>query len=357
MNPSTYRSYLQAQANAGDQGALALLQVVGDDGRVDDTFQRSGVNIGAGGRQYSKDEVNSLNQRFGQSYTGANGQVQGAYNEPAGGAGNSTAGDRAYLDDQEQSLRSLLGKSSTYLNQGLSGITDSYNKETGRQQDAQAQALRGYDQKRTETTQSKLGALNKVDTNARTLADSLRRILGLAGAANSSAARVAAPGAVARQATEQRGGVIDQYGSNLRNIDQAQGDTELSFKNIMQDLLEQRNQKELGLRQGIGQQEIQSQQSLADIARQRSLLNGGGYGDVRAATAPFRAQVDQGNNALDQLFNQFRTPYAQRSAQVATPQLADYTVDRAAINANAQGGAAEGSPYSQFLRKRLQGQS
>lgn len=358
----SYRSYLQGLANSGNKEALGLLQIVGDDGRVDDTFQRAGVNVNVKGGQFSKDQINQLNTKYAQSYTnpgGASGPAVLGASTGGGRAGTpayDTSGDRAYLDDQESALRSLLGKSGTYLNQGLQSVNDNYAKESNRQKEVEAQTMRGFDDSRTQTTQDKLGALNKVDTNARTLNDSLRRILGLAGAASSSAAQYAAPGAVARQASQQRTGVNDQFGHNLKSIDTASADAVTQFAHIFDDLKDQRNQKEKDVRTSIGQQDIGTQEKLAEVARQRALLQGGGYDQVRNAMAPFRTAIDQTNNTLDDLFNKFRTPYTAQAANVAKPQLADYTVDRAAIDASNQSGAPmEDSPYAQFLKRKTPG--
>ncbi len=78
------------------------------------------------------------------------------------------------LDDQDSTLRKLLGSVNTQKTQGLQKLADSYNTEklAGENQ---------YGQQFEDNTRQKMGALGKVDTNARTAANSLRRLLGLSG--------------------------------------------------------------------------------------------------------------------------------------------------------------------------------
>ncbi len=75
MADSTYRSWLQGQANQGNLVADSLLQVVGDDGRVNDNFRTTGSFLGwgdpnNGGYKFSKDEVLNNNQEYWDKFTG-----------------------------------------------------------------------------------------------------------------------------------------------------------------------------------------------------------------------------------------------------------------------------------------------
>lgn len=290
-----------------------------------------------------------LGDEFTGDYTGTgSGSARGG-----GGAVDTTAQDLAYLDDQEGLLRGMLGSAQNTLNNGLTQIKDTFDTEVGRTTQKEAEAKAGYTTKREDTTRDKQSAIGRVNTGARTLSDSVRRMLGMAGGTNSTAFNEAAPNMIARDATMKRSGVIDTAGKNFRDIDSAETSTLNAFKEYMEDLKSQRNQKESGLREGVLQQEQGIHQNLGQIARDREAVRGGSYDQMRRASAPAQAEVSSRQAALDGLFERFRTPYQTKQVAVAAPNLADYTVDRTALQAG--GGTATGqeSPYQQFLKKKF----
>lgn len=282
-------------------------------------------------------------QLSGSSLSGASGS----------GTSNTNAADLAYLDDQQSTLQRLLASADSTLNNGLTQIGDSYNKEVGRANQSQDSALAGYNTNREDTTRARSAALDQASSNSRGLADSVRRILGLASGANSSAFQVAAPGMIARDASTKRQGVFDTSGKNFRDIDTAQASTTDAFKNYLGDLEEQRKSKESDLRSGVLTQKQSLDNSLAQVARDRASVNGGTYSALRSASAPYQAAANSAQDQLDNLFSQFRTPFdTSKTPTAATPTLADYTVDKTAITPG--GGAAGGeSPYQSFLKKKF----
>lgn len=277
------------------------------------------------------------------------GQALGAYTEGNAGSGASAA-DLAYYDDQESLLRSLLNTTQTRLGQGLTALGDDYGRESGRLNEDRARTARDFGIKTEDTTRAKDSAIGRVDTNARTLANSLRQRIGLASGSGSSAYQVTAPGAVARDASINRQGVQEDFGANFRNLDIAKKDSDTQYGRTLEDLARQKAEKESGLREGILGQEQSIYGQLADIARNRAAAAGGGIAQARAASAPYQGQYAERQSQIDGLFNQFRTPYNVKPVEVQQPTLNDYTVDRAAIG----GGRAQTdtySPYSNLLRK------
>lgn len=270
-----------------------------------------------------------------------------------GSGGYDASADLAYLDSQENTLRNLLGRSSNTLNQGLTNLNDSYNRQVSGVNQNRSRALEDFGVRREDTTRGKDAALGKVDTNARTLNDSLRRILGMAAGSGSSAYQYAAPEAVARQASGQRGEVLSNYGENERNLGLAERRAEEDFKAALDDLFQQRQGKERELRSGVLESEQDIQRQLGDLSGQRAQLRGGGAGAIRAAQAPYEAGISDRQSQIDRLFDQFRSPMlTPREVTVQTPQLRDYLVDRAGINANQQADEPmRNSPYSYFLRR------
>lgn len=278
------------------------------------------------------------------SSTGSTYTTQPAYN----------SADLAYLDDQANRLRAMLASTGVNLQNGLTGLGDSYNKAVSTANDSRGKALRDYGIQRDDTTAAKQSALGTVDTNSRTLANSLRRILGMASGSDSSAYQLAGPNAISRQASGQRTNVVDAYGKNFRDLDTAENDATSSFDNLLRDLSEQKGQRESELRAGVYGKEQELNSGLADIAAERQKLLGGSYGDTRIAQQPYEQAINQRQTDIDNLFAQFRTPYEVKPVTVNTPSLRDYTVDKVGIN---NGGQTQQSTYSNFLKKKLQEQN
>lgn len=304
----------------------------------------SGGNNGGGGSTAPKDD------------TKAPGNI--TETPPTAGGdflGSNTAGsaaDLAYYDSQEGILRGMLGKSQNTLNQGLTNLSDSYNRETGNANLQRSRAMENFGVQREDMTNGKQEALGQVDTNARTLNDSLRRILGMASGSSSSAYQYAAPNAVARQASGQRNNVLSDYAGNERDLSLAENRATQDFGSLLEELSRKRNQEESDLRAGVIETDQNTNQSLADLAAKRAQAQGAGYATARAAQQPYAAAINSGQSQLDSLFERFRSPVlSTRQVDVQTPQLRDYMVDRAGINAANQGGQQQYSPYSNFLRK------
>jgi hypothetical protein len=189
-----------------------------------------------------------------------------------------------------------------------------------------------------------MNAFNKVDTNARTAYNSLKRLLGMSGGPNQSALQFAAPDAIARVASQERGDQVENYALNDRNIENAK-------TTFLTDLDKQKKERESEFLKGILGQEQSINSDLGDIAAQRAQVNGGNYEAIRAARSPFQATIDKRQADIDGLFDKYHTPF-NPNAQLAT--LNQFNVDKAAVNANRAQGQADYSPYQQPLRKKLQ---
>lgn len=278
----------------------------------------------------------------------------GSYDVYGGSYGSSAPAvnqaDLAYLDDQESRLNRQKQSASKALSNGLLQLMDSYNQEKNKANTRQSQALQDFSLKREDTTRGKDKAINKVDTNARTLAEGLRRRIGLASGSNSSAYKFTAPQAVARQASGERGEVVENYGVNFRNLDLGEKRVKSEFEMLLQDLNAQRKQREGDFKSGILDRQNQIDNSLAEVARQRALAKGGGYDQVRSAMAPYTAAIDSRQDSIDSLFSKYRTPFNVKAVDTKTPELRQYLVDRAAIQADAQEGTDPNSPYGQLLK-------
>ena len=269
-----------------------------------------------------------------------------------GGAASNAAATLAYLSSQQANLDRQMGRTGTTLEQGLTNLTNQYNSQYNKASQNQARALEDLGVQRSDTDASKDKSLDKVNSNARVLADSLRRKIGLASGSGSSAYQITAPGAVARDASTERGDVLGTFAQNYRSLDMADKRTKDDYAQLFEDLGNQRSQNELSLRQGVMNTQNDIQQKLADIAAQRSAAQGGGLTQQMAASRGYESDIANRESAIDNLFSQYVKPIAMKSVTAQTPELAQYLVDRAAINANAQtGGNDPYAPYSNLLKK------
>lgn len=266
------------------------------------------------------------------------GSVLGDSTGPSGSAAASTtADDLAYLNDQAAQLRDLLGRTDTGLSQGLQQNQDQYDTQVG----AVNTDKQGQVQKQT---QAKLGAYDTINQNAGDSYRSLAQLIGNAAGRGSSAFQDLLPNVIGKDTSTKRSAATNTYGQNLSDID-------ASTAASLADLLKQKNTNEDTLRTGIEQQRQDLNNQLAQNAAQAAQAKGGGYAQVKAAQAPFQTAINNSRNAVQNFFDQFRTPY---TAQPLNPNLAAYNTDRSVVNAQNQGTPDATDPYSALLRKKLQ---
>ena len=270
-----------------------------------------------------------------------------SYGSGSGGSGGTSynPADIAYLDDQIARLQRQHGSADTALNNGLTQLQDSYSKEVEGANSRRAQATQDLNTKRKDTTRAKDSALNRVNENARTLAEGLRRRIGMASGSGSSAFQITAPGAVSRDATEDRTGVLENFGVNFRDLATTEQRQKTQFDELLSDLEAQRKTRESDFRSGILEKKNQIDTSLSEVARQKALALGGGYNQVRAAMSPYAGAIDSRQAEIDNLFNKFRTPFEQKAVDTTAPTLRDYMVDRANIKAGQPGPQDPTAPY------------
>lgn len=324
---------------------------------------------------FLKDNISTFRNRndgaYGPGYTGGTGtEVRGPYNvvgaetstpsvqqspstqQAGGGAVTPSVNpdDINYLNDQESLLRQQLDRAQNTQNRGYSEIAGQYDRTVNDANTSRSRALEDFGVKGQQIEQGKTKAIGQVDTNARTLADSVRRMLGMASGSGSSAYKIAAPNAIARQASQQRTGVLDNFGQNSMALDTAQKRATEDFGSLLENLKSDRLQRESEFQAGIDNERNNIEQNLAEVARQRVLAQGGGYDQVKAAIAPLQESISNRTAAIDGLFSKYATPFSVKPVTVNTPELKDYTVDRAAIGQ--QGSTPQQyAPYSNFLKK------
>lgn len=263
----------------------------------------------------------------------------------------------ATLDSQSNDLNSLLGRTDTGLNQGLSQLNNSYTSNVNQQQNQENQALQDYADSRTQTNQDKLGAYDQINQNENNGYNSLAQIIGRSAGTGSSAFQDLLPNVIGKDTSAKRGTADTTYATNLGSIDDAQAKTQNSFANILADLANQRAQQEQTLRTGVEQQKQNLDSQLQSVAAQKAEAQGGGYAQVAAAEQPFQSAIDSSRDAVQNFFNQFQPTVTPQQAAIAAPSLAGYAVDRSNVNAADSGVADPTNPYADILRKKLQDDS
>lgn len=256
----------------------------------------------------------------------------------SGGSGGTVSGlsasDRAYLQQQAQQLQSLLGHLDTGYNNQKTALEDQYNTQVGN-------ATTNKDKQASEQRQARTSTLDTIRQNANTGYNSLAQIIGRSAGRGSSAFRDLLPNVVGKDTASQTQNASQTYGKNLSEIDN-------SYASALQDLLNQKKQNQSSLDQGYQE----NRQSLLGQQQQNAgaQAENGGYAAVQAAIQPYKQQIEASRNAVDNLFNQYRTPYTPLAQD---PKLAEYTTDRATINAGQQGVADPTNPYTAILKKQL----
>lgn len=287
------------------------------------------------------------------------GSVYGAATSAGSGpsaAAQGTADDLSFLNDQAAQLRSLLARTDTGLNQGLTQNQDQYDTQLGQANAQKDQQYATYADQRVAQNKGKLGAYDTINKNAGAGFRSLAQIIGRAAGTGSSAFQDMLPDVIGKDTSSKRQSATNTYGDNLAGIDKSQGQYDISFANVLADLQRQKKANEDTLRTGIETQRQGINDQLSQNAGQVAQAQGGGYAAVKAAQSPFQAAIDNSRNAVEGFFNQFRTPFTPQKAVADAPNLADYTVDRASVNANGNPQVSDPTnPYSALLRKKLQG--
>ena len=256
--------------------------------------------------------------------------------------------DLAYLNSQEALYNNLMARLDNTRNIGLRNIDNQYQSGLDKANTSYSKAKTAYDTQEQDTKTKKVDAFGKVDANTNSLAASVRRILGLAGAAGSSAMDDL-QGGIAKVASQNRSGVLGDYATNMRGLTTARKDSETDYNALLGELDSQKRQGRENFEAGVLGQRQTLNNSLSDIAARRAQLLGQNPANaLRGYTDRYLGYQDQ----IDALPNQYFKGITARDVKSTPVSLKDYMVDRAAINANREMGAQPNSPYAQFLKKQ-----
>jgi hypothetical protein len=252
---ASLRQYLQYHANNNPGGvrrseAQALLNKVGDDGRLDGNFlmgQRGGF-LGLGTREQTSNGytasalnrnvlpwwINSYNswrnsQNQGQGNTGNQNLNLGYYGGGGGGYyGGGNRASAAQLAEYDQGIGQLehgLGRIDTQLGVRLGNINNQYNTKKNELRSSWNRAEGQFNDQTRQNQQQRRTNINNINDRSSVGLRGLLRSLGSMGAVGSD--MQLAGRAVQNQASQQRSGAGQTYAQNQKQIDTTWG----QFKN------------------------------------------------------------------------------------------------------------------------------
>lgn len=318
MQPS-YRNWLQSLANSTGlpaQEARALLQVTGDDFRVNDQFvndpyaytgnERGQISVKddtGDNFWYGPQGVSRLNQIYSQKYNtkygAANTGLLGVSTTASSGTSTpSNADELALINDSMDTTNSALSRIDNERSVGLDNIINSWRESKNKLATDRGLAERDYNTTKTNTTNDYLDSRAGIRRDAGNMYNSAKRVLGAAGAGRSSALDLLLPFATGREAAIRFSDTGNKFSRNQQALDTNWGDTTRQFDEMGTSLDKQKEDKQRELEQGLLQNETSLQDQLAQLQLQRTALQGGNVTSALAGITPIRERV---NSLLDRI--------------------------------------------------------
>lgn len=316
------------------------------------THDSSG-NYTLNGQVYDRNgtPIMSLANQNSYGTTGGTSTGGGQYTGTSAAQRAALADEQRFYDENINELNRILGNIAVGRDQGLSRLGSSFNTAKTRLGEDRTRAMTGYEQQDLQNSTEKLRGTEQVDQYAGSSYNSLQNILRGANAGNSSVARELIPQLVSKAAGSRRQGVFNTFGENQQGIDLARQDATTQFDRSEYDLGEQRKRSEEDFLRSIleSEQDIYSQIRQAQEAKAQAA--GRGYAGAMAASAGSRNAISARDAQLNNLFNSYAPSLAPAAVNLKTPELGQYTVDKAAIQAGGNT-PAETAYYLPQLRKR-----
>jgi len=281
---------------------------------------------------------NSGTGQSGSNYYGSGGSQQPAYSKD----------DLAYLDGQMGNLDRQYGRVDTQLQNALRMALQNYENTKAAGETQYNRNTRDINLKESVSEQGRKRELDKVDTGARMLANSLRQKLGLASGSGSSAYQVSAPDAVRRQATEQRGDVLGDYSANFAQIANTRKDTEDDWTQMQNQLSNEYNRRQMESQGEFATLKSEIDANRQRVAGEKAKLLGGGYAGVKSAMAPYEQRIAEGESLIDGLYNKYAAGYKVDPIKQRTVNLRDYATDKVAVRDQQATGTED--PYAPYKR-------
>lgn len=260
-------------------------------------------------------------------------------------SGFSTPQLAAAYDQAINNTQAQYDRQGNILNSGYSDISSSLQNALNQLLLNRNRGETSYKENKQTSATDYVGAKNQIGSQAGESINGLQRLLGARGAGGSSAYLQAAPQAVTRGATLQRGTAANQFGANSRALDSNYNNFLIDYGNQVNSANSQSGQQRKSLESSIDTNRASLLQSLAQLQAQKAEALGG---STTAASQPY---LDQANSILDHLSNYQTAPINYQTNAYQAPSLASY---QTAANPTAQFNSnAGGDYYSPFLQSLL----
>lgn len=276
----------------------------------------------------------------------------GGYVAPSGGGGGSIAPaapaiDYAAIAAYDQGIgqaNSGLERLTTQRDVGSQNIDFAHDSALNQLLSQRAENERNYNETKVSTTKDNLKAKSNIDFRTGQRANALQKLLGSRGAGSSTAARVAAPWAAAKEGTDARKEVTDAFTSNMGALDKNWEDFERRVLQTRAELWQKRHDQHTNLLAQLAEKRSSLLAQLAELQANRARAAGG---NPVAAAQPYLDQVNQANSQIDGLGRQFSGPMGFTQPTYATPNLSKYDYD--ALQAAKLGDQGDGSAYTDSI--------
>lgn len=354
-NPTLRSAWDSEIANLESALARGDYAYGGYQGAYDSIYNRFGAPAGVS----SQEAQGVLGGLYDKYFAPTNTQEdlrQALYTGSTGTDSGYTPEDIAYLQSIKQNYLDQRGRLDTALSQGNTKIADEYGRELNSAEIGKENQLGTYRGQRQEQTGIKGQNYSQINNAANKGYSSLAEILGRASGTGSSAFQQLLPNVISKDIFSKRSQANNVFGRNMQNIDSSENNYMANFKMVLDDLKRQKDQNEQNLISGVNETRADLASKIGTVEGQLAAAAGGGGAQIRAAQAPYNAEVIAARDAVDNLFNKYFKPFTPRVANAPAPELGTYTMDRSQINAGNQGVTDTTNPYSQILRKRLQEQ-
>lgn len=274
---------------------------------------------------------------------GGSGALQPSYN-PA---------DMFLLDQQIQSARDALGRVSNQRGIGLSNIESTFGNATTNLANDRARSERDYNTQATLSRQDFTDTRSDIRRGAGQQLSALQRLLGAAGSGRSSAAQLLSPFAVNRESAQRFGEVEDTFGRNADALDTSFADTTARFDAEGRRLEDERKNQIAALNSGLASNEVNLNDTLAQLELEKQRLQGGGIDSIRNTLTPYQSRIQQLLGQIDELGRLSVSPA--RRINYTPANLDQYNFSRFDTPTLNERGEATGdyiSPFVSLLRDR-----
>lgn len=273
------------------------------------------------GLRYDSSNISSPTYYPPESYFYGSGQRAGSAADV-----QASQNTQAQYNDLISQLQSQTGQLDNQQNIGLGNIGNSYNLGVNRLGEQEAAGRRDIGLQKQNNTNAYSQNRTGVLSGARSGMSALQRLLGMAGAGNSSAALQAAPYAVGFESSKLLRGAQNVYGQNAQGIDIREQDFNRNIGNTREDLGRQKFQQENSLKSSIAEKRASLLDRIASATAQRDMAGGADYQTAMNNIGGMRGQVTDLLSQITALGNQYANPVLQAgNVAYEAPDLGQYT--------------------------------